>query len=182
MGRSGTGKTTILREKLCRRQVEAEKGPNQHFLRQLFVTVSPRLCAEVKRDVSDSCHRSISSHDPETFSGLPRESYPVIITFQKFLMMLDITLGNSFFKQFDTGNCTSAFIGSKNVTFDRFLSDYWPLIGTQKLDPTTTFTEIISYIKGGVEELVYDSIPRAHPPCQKRQESQFMESLKPMKI
>ena len=75
IGRSGTGKTTILTMKLFQneqlfynasegfyepessqvREVEADDVPenrNPSVLRQLFVTVSPRLCHAVKQHVS----------------------------------------------------------------------------------------------------------------------------------
>ncbi|GJY12773.1 UvrD-like helicase, ATP-binding domain, P-loop containing nucleoside triphosphate hydrolase [Tanacetum coccineum] len=87
--------------------------------RQLFVTVSPHLCYDVKQNVSHLT--SISSNRnslaginlddtdvitselndiPDTLTNIPVKSYPLIITFQKFLMMLDGTLGNSFFNRF----------------------------------------------------------------------------------
>lgn len=35
---------------------------------------------------------------PDSFVNLPANSYPLVITFQKFLMMLDGTVGNSYFE------------------------------------------------------------------------------------
>ncbi|PWA91983.1 recBCD enzyme subunit RecB, P-loop containing nucleoside triphosphate hydrolase [Artemisia annua] len=37
---------------------------------------------------------------PDTFIDIPRNMYPLVITFHNFLMMLDGTLGNSFFERF----------------------------------------------------------------------------------
>ncbi|GJV83445.1 UvrD-like helicase, ATP-binding domain, P-loop containing nucleoside triphosphate hydrolase [Tanacetum coccineum] len=37
---------------------------------------------------------------PDTLANIPIQSYPLVITFQKFLMMLDGTLGNLFFNRF----------------------------------------------------------------------------------
>ncbi|CAH1431137.1 unnamed protein product [Lactuca virosa] len=157
----GIGKTTILKLKLCRRQVseagssrvqDAIDDPEENkasFLRQPFVTVSPNLCAEVKQYVSR--HTSISSDDPETFVDIPRESFPLIITFEKLLLMLDHTPGESFFDQFNMGDEKSSFIRSKNVTYDIFLSHYWPHLGAKKLDASRVFTEIMSHIKGGLQ-------------------------------
>ncbi|GKD41814.1 UvrD-like helicase, ATP-binding domain, P-loop containing nucleoside triphosphate hydrolase [Tanacetum coccineum] len=203
IGRSGTGKTTVLTMKLFQneqrycndsegiyemesspsRDVKAINDPensNTSVLRQLFVTVSPRLCHAVKQHVSHlkstSCNGSPSvviNHDdadltaefsdiPDTLIDIPGNIYPLVVTFQKFLMMLDGTLGNSFFERFLKVREVSdisvrsvalqTFIRSKEVTFDRFCSLYWPHFNsnlTKKLDPSRVFTEIISHIKGG---------------------------------
>ncbi|PWA76709.1 Reverse transcriptase, RNA-dependent DNA polymerase [Artemisia annua] len=155
-------------------------------LRQLFVTVSPHLCYAVKQNVSHLT--SISSNGnsiaeinlddtdvitsefndiPDTLTNIPVKSYPLVLTFQKFLMMLDGTLGNSFFNKFPEaregshGNMISSrsvalqtFIRIREVTFDRFCSVYWPHFNsdlTKKLDCSRVFTEIISHIKGGLQ-------------------------------
>ena len=104
---------------------------------------------------------------PDTFSEVPIKNYPLVITFHKFLMMLDSTLGNSFFGRFrearegSHGNAISSrsvalktFIRLREVTFDRFCSIYWPHFNSnlkKKLDPSRVFTEIISHIKGGIQ-------------------------------
>ncbi|GKA42201.1 UvrD-like helicase, ATP-binding domain, P-loop containing nucleoside triphosphate hydrolase, partial [Tanacetum coccineum] len=141
IGRSGTGKTTILTMKLFQneqnirvasegvtaaessqvRDTDVIDGCDESklaVLRQLFVTVSPKLCYAVKQQVSQytsDAHNGNSSAEnnlndadyiasesdiPDTFVGIPVRSYPLVITFHKFLMMLDGTLGNSFFKRF----------------------------------------------------------------------------------
>ncbi|PWA75023.1 hypothetical protein CTI12_AA245630 [Artemisia annua] len=120
IGRSGTGKTTILTMKLfqCEQKFRVAsdgiyEGGNNRFrgdkvLHQLFVTVSPKLCYAVKQNVSHLT--SVSSHVnssaeinhndtnvitsevndiPDTFTNIPVRNYPLVITFQKFLMMLD---------------------------------------------------------------------------------------------
>ncbi|GJZ25238.1 UvrD-like helicase, ATP-binding domain, P-loop containing nucleoside triphosphate hydrolase [Tanacetum coccineum] len=158
---------------------------NPSVLRQLFVTFSPRLCYAVKQHLSDLT--SISSNGnslaeigldadnvtsefsdiPDTFIDIPKNIYPLVITFHKFLMMLDGTLGNSFFERFlearesSHGNhinsrsvALQTFIRSREVTFDRFCSLYWSHFNlnlTKKLDPSRVFTEIISHIKGSSE-------------------------------
>ncbi|GJR10991.1 UvrD-like helicase, ATP-binding domain, P-loop containing nucleoside triphosphate hydrolase [Tanacetum coccineum] len=210
IGRSGTGKTTILTTKLFQYeqnfhiasegiyegesiQYRGAKVADDHqddkmsVLRQLFVTVSPKLCYAVKQNVSHltSVVFNIGNHlqrinlddmdvitsefsdIPDTFTNIPVKKYPLVITFQKFLMMLDGSLGNSFFERFrdaresSHGNCISSrsiafqtFIRLREVTFDRFCSLYWPHFNsklTKKLDPSRVFTEIISHIKGGLQ-------------------------------
>ncbi|PWA96132.1 uvrD-like Helicase, ATP-binding domain, P-loop containing nucleoside triphosphate hydrolase [Artemisia annua] len=206
IGRSGTGKTTIMTTKLFQYEqkfhIASEgiyEGESIHYrgakvaynhqndkmsvLRQLFVTVSPNLCYAVKQNLShltsvssignSSAEINLDDMDvitskfsdiPDTFINIPVKSYPLVITFQKFLMMLDGTLGNSFFERFcearegSHGDRISSrsialqtFIRLREVTFDRFCSFYWPHFNsklTKKLDPSRVFTEIISHIKG----------------------------------
>nr|XP_043619864.1 uncharacterized protein LOC122591675 [Erigeron canadensis] len=202
IGRSGTGKTTILTMKLFHNEQSfyvasegtSEGGRNNisdyfkdtkpSVLRQLFVTVSPNLCHVVKQHVSHltsiSCNGNTSLElnldDPDmisdfsdiadTFINIPVKNYPLFITFHKFLMMLDGTLGNSFFERFPKarevshGNHTSSrsvalqtFLRLREVTYDRFCTLYWPHFNsslTKKLDPSRVFTEFISHIKGGL--------------------------------
>ncbi|KAH9698665.1 UvrD-like helicase ATP-binding domain-containing protein [Citrus sinensis] len=165
LGRSGTGKTTILTMKLFQKEKlhhmamdgfygvnnsvtlhsswesGAEEGlgeTERPILRQLFVTVSPKLCFAVKQHISQMISsafggkfvaesRLIDIDDaaefkdiPNSFAAIPAESYPLVITFHKF--------------------CSS----------------YWPHFNTQltkKLDPSRVFTEIISHIKGGLQSI-----------------------------
>ncbi|GJZ87895.1 UvrD-like helicase, ATP-binding domain, P-loop containing nucleoside triphosphate hydrolase, partial [Tanacetum coccineum] len=231
IGRSGTGKTTTLTMKLFQhehkfqiasdgifeaesnrfRDAEIVDNPGNSkpsVLRQLFVTLSPRLCYAVKQHVSHltrcaSTHPfsllsiyiyglvlisrinifdSSSSADvnldetdvissefddiADTFINIPVKNYPLVITFQNFLMMLDGTLESSFFERFrkasedSHGNYISSrsvamqtFLRSREVTFDKFCSLYWPHFDTnltKKLNSSRAFTEIISHIKGGL--------------------------------
>ena len=81
-------------------------------------------------------------------------------------MMLDGTLGNSYFERFRdvwefyrgkrslSSIGMQTFIRTKEVTYDRFSSSYWPHFNsllTKKLDSSRVFTEIISHIKGGLK-------------------------------
>ncbi|PIN12997.1 RNA helicase [Handroanthus impetiginosus] len=209
LGRSGTGKTTVLTMKLYRKiqqyciisqdSTEDENSANlsnkfdvlcqsespKTNLHQLFVTVSPKLCYAVKKHVSqlksfasgkignnnpidmDDIDEMAEFRDiPDTFVGINQEKYPLIITFHKFLMMLDGTLGNSYFWRFRDvrDSCQhegrrsialQTFIRKNEVTFDRFRSAYWPHFNaklTKNLDPSRVFTEIMSHIKGSVKE------------------------------
>ncbi|OIW00707.1 hypothetical protein TanjilG_09676 [Lupinus angustifolius] len=215
LGRSGTGKTTVLTMKLFQKEnlhhmaVEETYGMDsaavpclnldkeyngnstmneRPVLRQLFVTVSPKLCQAVKHHVVrlkrsliganvstesssieedniDSDASVLLRNIPDSFVDLPTTSFPLVITFQKFLMMLDGTLGNSFFERFSDISSHSqnlgvrsivleTFIRNKEVTYDRFDSLYWPHFNSQytkKLDTSRVFTEIISHIKGSIQ-------------------------------
>lgn len=213
LGRSGTGKTTVLTMKLYQREQrhyiasegycidessnamnlnqkvessEKEAG-KELVLRQLFVTVSPKLCYAVKQHVSQlksfarggkfSEDKLIDKDDmddaaefkdiPDSFHDIPVDSYPLVLTYQKFLMMLDGTLENSYFERFHDARqvCHDRYMGSSSVSFqsfvrmkevnyDKFCSCYWPHFSnnlTKKLDASRVFTEIISYIKGGIQ-------------------------------
>ncbi|KAI3957883.1 hypothetical protein MKW92_005401 [Papaver armeniacum] len=178
LGRSGTGKTTILTMKLFRKEQQhyfsseglsdGPKGLGETkgtVLRQMFVTVSPQLCSAIKNQISNLksfiCgkkssveDKSMDMHDiddasefssiPDSFMDLPLDCYPLVITFQKFLLMLDGSMENCIL--------TDSMI-SKEVTYDRFKSFYWPHFNchlTRKLDSSTVFVEIMSHIKGGL--------------------------------
>ncbi|XP_058076276.1 uncharacterized protein LOC131224859 [Magnolia sinica] len=216
LGRSGTGKTTVLTMKLIQREQQyrlSSKGlfdvkvglsdivyekselsedpvvVKETFLRQIFITVSPKLCAAIRSHIyqlqsftsgGDSSGSASSSdmHDvsnsltdfmdiSDSFIDIPHRHYPLIITFHKFLMMLDGTMSNSYFNKFPSvrelsmdargvskSPALQAFIRSKEVTYERFVATYWPHVNaqlTKKLDPSTVFTQIISHIKGGLE-------------------------------
>ncbi|KAL9416864.1 hypothetical protein AB3S75_039948 [Citrus x aurantiifolia] len=215
LGRSGTGKTTILTMKLFQNEkhhhmakeqfdgvnnsltlhtsweVEAEEGlggSERCILRQLFVTVSPKLCFAVKQHIShmksaafgeklagedlidiDDIDDAAQFKDiPNSFVDIPAKSYPLVITFHKFLIMLDGTLGNSYFERFHDirihyGQVQNArslfiqnFIRTKEVDYERFSLSYWPHFNaqlTKKLDPSRVFIEIISHIKGGIQSI-----------------------------
>ncbi|KAM0823294.1 hypothetical protein ACQ4PT_070967 [Festuca glaucescens] len=145
LGRSGTGKTTVLTMKLIQKEQQsliASQGLNldeddlsglddksimplndvdENFVKQVFITVSPKLCSAIKNhisglkrfgsgDVSDQpsilhMHDIIDDQEefkeiPDNFSNLPHEHYPLTITYRKFLMMLDGTCQTSFFDVF----------------------------------------------------------------------------------
>ncbi|KAK2437779.1 P-loop containing nucleoside triphosphate hydrolase superfamily protein [Trifolium repens] len=217
LGRSGTGKTTVLTMKLLKKEelhhsalehtygIQSVEVPCLNYdkeykdsstvndrpvLHQLFVTVSPKLCQAVKHQVvrmkrficggdisADRCSieedivdvdTSIQFENiPDSFVNIPAESYPLVITFQKFLMMLDGTVGNSYFERFSDLSSLSenigvrsvaleTFIRKKQVTYERFDSLYWPHFNSQNtktLDSSRVFTEIVSHIKGGMQSL-----------------------------
>ncbi|XBI94504.1 hypothetical protein VPH35_031130 [Triticum aestivum] len=155
LGRSGTGKTTVLTMKLIQKEQQsliASQGLNfdaadlsgvddnnimplknggDSFMKQVFITVSPKLCSAIKNhirglkrfgtgDVSDQSS-ILHMHDimddleefteiPDSFCDLPHEHYPLTITYRKFLMMLDGTCRTSFF---------DVFYGEMKTSFER---------------------------------------------------------------
>ncbi|KAK1380712.1 UvrD-like helicase ATP-binding domain-containing protein [Heracleum sosnowskyi] len=215
LGRSGTGKTTVLTMKLYQREhryniiaseeyckdessnatesnqkvepTECKEENKELILRQLFVTVNPKLCYAVKQHVSqlksfarggkfsednlidkDGMDDAAEFKDiPDSFRDIPADSYPLVLTYQKFLMMLDGTLENSYFERFHDARQSrherrmglssvsfQTFVRMKEVNYDKFCSCYWPHFSnnlTKKLDASRVFIEIISYIKGGIQ-------------------------------
>ncbi|RVX11629.1 Helicase SEN1 [Vitis vinifera] len=163
LGRSGTGKTTVLSMKLFQKEqlfhiaseglYEVEGHSSTHAsqrneigectgdakgacLHQLFVTVSPRLCNAIRRQLShfqsfasggkflvESSSLDLDYIDPvqfkdipDSFVNIPSKSYPLVITFHKFLMMLDGTVGISYFSRFP-----DAHKPSRTVTLQSFI-------------------------------------------------------------
>ncbi|KAG6766040.1 hypothetical protein POTOM_030105 [Populus tomentosa] len=218
LGRSGTGKTTVLTMKLFKKEelyYTATQGylntsedssrrnnvaddiksvgdgvgdAKETVLRQLFVTVSPKLCYAIKHhvmqlksfasggkysaegssvDMEDIDDAAQFKDIPNSFLDILPKSYPLVITFFKFLMMLDGTMGNSYFERFSdmrqllhekVGNSGSisaqTLIRTKEVNFEKFHAVYWPRFNEKfkkKLDSSRVFTEIISHIKGGLQ-------------------------------
>ncbi|GLJ34015.1 hypothetical protein SUGI_0684140 [Cryptomeria japonica] len=142
LGRSGTGKTTVLTTKLLQKEhqfylathgfswenpgkLENTLGRkdlqqdyiNSSCLRQMFVTVSAKLCSAIRNRISriDSFiqgkdltpHQAI--HDssdslqdfqniPDSFIDIDDKHFPMVITFQKFLTMLDGSVRSQFFQ------------------------------------------------------------------------------------
>ncbi|XP_039173758.1 LOW QUALITY PROTEIN: uncharacterized protein LOC104455602, partial [Eucalyptus grandis] len=216
LGQSGTRKTTVLTMKLLRNEKlhdvvtkgfqeiqsgishrkdaslginveEIGEGAEDCVVRQLFVTVSAKLCFAVKQHLSQlrsssigAKHRGGSSSVgeivddaalfkdiPDSFVDISPNSHPLIITFHKLLMMLDGTVGASFFERFpdlrefchgQTYNsrpvALQSLVRAKEVTYEKFCAVYWPHFNDKtrrRLDPSRVFTEIMSCIKGGLQ-------------------------------
>ncbi|XP_031387073.1 TPR and ankyrin repeat-containing protein 1-like [Punica granatum] len=160
---------------------------SKYVLRQLFVTVSSKLCFAVKQQLSllksftcggdflaessstdvDFSNKADQFEDiPDSFIDIPSKSYPLVITFSKFLMMLDGSIGVSYFERFPQSRdicrekvgaarslALQAFLQEKEVNYEKFCAVYWPHFNerlTRNLDPSRVFTEIISHIKGSL--------------------------------
>jgi superfamily I DNA/RNA helicase len=119
-------------------------------------------------DIDDFDDASQFKDVPDTFVDVPPEAYPLVITFHDFLIMLDGTVGNSYFERFHEVRKHSlgkvrggsvalqTFIRKKEVNYEMFSSSYWPHFNiqlTKNLDSSRVFTEIISHIKGGQQAL-----------------------------
>ncbi|EEF38947.1 conserved hypothetical protein [Ricinus communis] len=168
--------------------VSLRKETDGCILRQIFVTSNARLCLFVKQSTCGwNSSAESSDHEeedfdeilefsdiPDSFSDLPQSSYPLVISFNKFLMMLNGTVGRSFFEKFPElrGLCEGkrkasksmvlkTFIITRVVSYEKFCSSYWHYFSplhTKKFDPSSVFAEIISHIKGGSRIGVNDDI------------------------
>ncbi|RHN57021.1 putative RNA helicase [Medicago truncatula] len=201
LGRSGTGKTTVLTMKLFKKEelhhvalehtygIKIVEVPclsyekeykdsstlnDRPVLHQLFVTVSPKLCQAVKQQVARMkrfvCGADISSkscsieeeivdvdtsiqfrNKPDSFVNLAANSYPLVITFQKFLMMLDGTVGNSFFERFSDLSSLRENLGVRSVVLETFIRK--KEVTYDRFDSSRVFTEIMSHIKGSMSSV-----------------------------
>ncbi|KAK8484172.1 hypothetical protein V6N13_122280 [Hibiscus sabdariffa] len=168
------------------RKKDSVEGTEATPLHQLFVTVNPRLCFAVKHHVlrlkrfisqgnffeegafqdADDIDSAAEFKDiPDSFLAVLPKAYPLVITLRKFLIMLDGTIGNSFFEKFfDARELSNLEVGcaptlvrncirTKEVNFEKFCSNYWPRFNAKlkkKLESSRVFTEIMSHIKGGL--------------------------------
>ncbi|PON39566.1 P-loop containing nucleoside triphosphate hydrolase [Parasponia andersonii] len=183
-GVKSNGLGHVNQNSLVEKNSGATKG---NVLRQLFVTTSPKLCNAVKKRISylrSGSHSAESNHIdeddidtedsgfkniPDSFRHIPVNSYPLVITYHKFLMMLDGTQSKSYFQrhlgmaEFSQGqmpvsrsNMLESFIRTKEVNYERFSSQYWPRFDsrlTKNLDPSYVYTQIISHIKGSLQAM-----------------------------
>ena len=59
---------------------------------------------------------------PDSFVDVPPLSYPLVITFHKFLIMLDGTVGNSYFERFhEARKLSSGPICGSSVSLQSFI-------------------------------------------------------------
>lgn len=144
--------------------------------RQLLVTASPLLCEAIKRSFQNLCDTADASaanntkstpqppsahtevvrgdgNDPSaalhSFADCTPNSYPLIITFKKFLSMLNNSLPVSYWGR----------VGEKGrieVDFERFLTQYYVHFATELRavgDAAMLYSECMSQIKGSMPAL-----------------------------
>ncbi|ONK71073.1 uncharacterized protein A4U43_C04F4440 [Asparagus officinalis] len=172
----------------CTGEYDDLASPTENALSQIFLTVNPILCSSVKDYITRLRRYTLGEERPEGFTvneaysgseNLTRFSeipdsmieisqchFPLVISLQKFLIMLDGTVKNTFFGSFSDIKVISSgkrraretsvlqqLITDKEVTYDLFLSSYWPRFDvnlTRKLDPSFVFAHIIYCIKGEI--------------------------------
>ncbi|CAE8606183.1 unnamed protein product, partial [Polarella glacialis] len=179
LGRAGAGKTAVVMARALHverswRAIRADLGPEApRTASALVLTMSPRLCLHLSREYEKVQHaedaennQAVPRPDPglmdeeaqrRALSSLPKSFEEIdsiigrtptlIITTSMLLRMLDSTLP----QQFMTGK-RAAEDSLSEITYERFVSDYWPSIRSsvnERSDsPVLVFKEIISVIKG----------------------------------
>ncbi|RUP51367.1 P-loop containing nucleoside triphosphate hydrolase protein [Jimgerdemannia flammicorona] len=182
LGRSGTGKTTVMLMRMLQReqayyaQVDSyEKKPMQ-----MMLTASPTLCGAMSRYYS-KLHKSIVHSDEQDQDFQQEDNHrdrlddpqnPAFVCFADFLVIMDRYLGRHFFpknrrlldERFEVGRQSMSSSrayredGGKEVTFSRFRDIYWPhfnLFFHRKYDVSVVWTEFQSCIKGSLKSLLY---------------------------
>uniref|UniRef100_A0A453QZH0 Uncharacterized protein n=1 Tax=Aegilops tauschii subsp. strangulata TaxID=200361 RepID=A0A453QZH0_AEGTS len=140
LGRSGTGKTTVLSMKLL--QIE-----------QMSLIASRGLNADLK---DSSLVMPLISLAPICMTSLMiwnnLQKFQTIFT--SFFDIFYGELRSSTERGYSKSRALQTLIELKEVTYEKFAASYWPHFNadlTKKLDASTVFTEIISHIKGGYQ-------------------------------
>uniref|UniRef100_A0A6B2KW28 UvrD-like helicase ATP-binding domain-containing protein n=1 Tax=Arcella intermedia TaxID=1963864 RepID=A0A6B2KW28_9EUKA len=159
LGRSGTGKTTVILMKILKNMNHGEELLKENIhLRQIFITKSELLCSSVYSQFKK--YRNLGSEDvdygltidnhitsiPDDFSLIDLDNEPLFITYEKLLKIFSKMLKSDI--QVDTFE--------HFVSFSKFKHFYWkkfPQDLVKKHSPEVIFTEIISVIKGDVNVL-----------------------------
>jgi hypothetical protein len=130
LGRSGTGKTCII----CNRMdYDRQRAEGQTEFSQLFVARSQRLCEYVKETVGSSGH----------VDGCP----PRFATFVEVVQTVEKSLPIS------EQNVTTLFLPSQKMDFGRFKREVFQSEVSSNLDALVIWTNIRSFIKGSIEAL-----------------------------
>jgi hypothetical protein len=147
-----------------REKLRTTETPDNALL-QILVTISPILCGAIKQSYQNMCRVESFSQDQNTspleeseedlnssksLVSIPVDQYPLIITYNTLLLMLDNSLPTPFFSRRAFSNCLKY-----EVNFERFESHYHIHCheDMKKFDPNFIFTEIISNIKGSLAAL-----------------------------
>lgn len=158
LGRSGTGKTTVMLHKMHRLDVGSQCNPDKDegTFKQMMVTASPVLASAIKRNFdgmkisalesqrssmssesqSDPLNITMNTHEEagdasdETlrFDQLSSGMFPLISTYNSFLRMVDKALSPPFFTVDTAGSKVSTALRSV-VDLFRFETLYYPRLG-----------------------------------------------------
>eukprot|EP00878_Enallax_costatus_P024526 GHUV01026178.1.p1 GENE.GHUV01026178.1~~GHUV01026178.1.p1 ORF type:complete len:603 (+),score=181.38 GHUV01026178.1:514-2322(+) len=121
MGRSGTGKTTCIVQRLfhqwCQARDEMKHTPDiAKPMRQLFVTASPTLKDQVAKQFRKLQAAVLSpeemarvaaatAREYHSLSCIPDEAFPLFLSNHQYLRMLDATVRQPFFRNRDPLTC-----------------------------------------------------------------------------
>jgi hypothetical protein len=175
MGRSGTGKTTCLIQKIVRNCTAQRSVFGQAPIRQILLTRSKLLAEKLKvytkRLVESQLSKTISTtqgklglHDTlaeesllhsKTLAKLTEDDFPLVITFEGLLKILENTVADADRQKFHHVRSTELknpgryVRRAQTVDFTLFRSEYWKQFHlTKGYDPGLVFAEILGVIKG----------------------------------
>lgn len=131
--------------------------------RQILITINPILCRAIKRSYQNMTRQCFVHNQSEGNNLLvleedeerldvsilgAQESFPLILTYKSFLLLLNDCLPLSFFTYYR--------ISGQEVSFERYINRYYAHCaeGTRsQFDANFIFTEIITSIKGSLNSL-----------------------------
>ncbi|XP_002966061.2 uncharacterized protein LOC9634966 [Selaginella moellendorffii] len=142
IGRSGTGKTTVISVKMMR--IEQLHRISRSLLRSDAYTAA----------FGDTCNEDVMLDEefqgsiPDSFINIQPEAFPLVLTLKKLLDMVHGTVSRPF---------RSRTLEDREVDFDVFVSVYWPRMMKASLrktyDASDVYAAIVSHIKGSAESL-----------------------------
>jgi len=116
---------------------------------------APGLCAKTVDNCEPSVatRNTVTSSELNSFANSEPKDFPMIVTYMKFLRLLDATLDTPFF---GGGIPSCSLEERREVDLVRFANSYYPFFSTEAKkigDAALYFTEIMSHIKGSILSL-----------------------------
>jgi hypothetical protein len=177
MGRSGTGKTTCLVQKLLRNCASSRSIIGQPQLRQILLTRSRFLAEKLKKytkrlvdsqfdnnttpqpgfRVHEFSLGDESAYDTKSLSTLREDDFPLVLTFDTLLTILENTIASSDRQRFKPTHSrrmsevnSSYHRRAQIVDFTLFRQEYWKQFPSFKnhYEPGLVFSEFMGIIKG----------------------------------
>ncbi len=164
LGRSGSGKTTIMLRRILSRMIlgfKADVAP-----RPILLTASKVLCSAIKMSVKKAIDtlalqvkgdekvvaylKSVKLADITDFTTpMDPSLFPIVITFKEFLSFINDKLESPFPPLLNKSK--------REVDFHSFTDVYYPRFSEalrSRSQPTVVYTEIMSNIKGSLESVL----------------------------
>jgi superfamily I DNA/RNA helicase len=154
LGRSGTGKTTVMLQRLITDEILSGGAVN----RAVFLTASPVLCEAIKAHYKSLVGTYIPQKqnmsaiavdvlETLTFRTIPDDAFPLIITYDTLLRILENSL-----KVNSDGYREDQLIDFKH--FEEVYYKHFPANIQRTFDAALIFTEIRSVLKGSMEAMM----------------------------
>ncbi|KAF8533500.1 hypothetical protein BDD12DRAFT_898763 [Trichophaea hybrida] len=180
MGRSGTGKTTCLVQKLVRNYTARKSLAGQAVIRQVLLTRSRLLVEKLKvytrRLVESQLSKALPTEEQsddftlgeenlmisKTLISLEDGDFPLVCTFDQLLRLLEQSVEFSNRQKFRGAKKVAPMVVGKSgqyvrrsqvVDFTLFKSEYWrqfPNSLSRDYEPSLVFAEILGIIKGSI--------------------------------